>query len=191
MQDISNLRDTIIPKSDQLNADDLIGVSRTIKVTGVSRGNNESPLNVHYAGDDGRPFKPCKTMRRLLIMAWGEDGNTWVNKSMTLYNDPEVRYAGKNVGGIRISHLSDIKGRIEVNLTATRGSKKLYTIEPLVVAEKPPYDEDKFNKGFEAMKAQIQSGKMTTEQVINRCEASGKLSEQQRQAIRELDESEE
>ena len=177
-------------KSDQLNADDLIGVSRTIVVTGVSRGNNESPLNVHYEGDDGRPFKPCKTMRRLLIMAWGENGNDWIGKAATLFTDPDVKYAGKNVGGIRISHLSHIPKRIEVNLTATRGSKKLYTIEPLQIAEKPPYPEDKFNAGFEAMKAQIQGGKMTTEQVINRCEASGKLSEQQRQMIRELDESE-
>lgn len=188
---ISNLRDTIIPKSDQLNADDLIGCSRTITITGVTRGNNESPLNIHYEGDDNRPFKPCKTMRRLLIAAWGEDGNNWIGKSATLFTDPDVKYAGKNVGGIRISHLSDIKKRFEINLTATRGSKKLYTIDVLQPTEKPPYPEDKFNAGFEAMKAQIQGGKMTTEQVINRCEASGKLNEQQRQMIRELDESEE
>lgn len=190
MNDITNLRDTIIPKSDQLNSDDLIGASRTITVTGVGRGNNESPLNVFYDGDDNRPFKPCKTMRRLMILAWGEDGNLWAGRAMTIYTDPEVKYAGKSVGGIRISNMSHITKRIEINLTATRGSKKLYTIDPLQIAEKPPYPTDKFQSGFEAMKAQIQGGKMTTEQVINRCEVNGKLSDEQRQLIRELDESE-
>ena len=31
MNDVSNLRDTIIPKSDQLNADDLVGGPMNIK----------------------------------------------------------------------------------------------------------------------------------------------------------------
>lgn len=52
---------------------------------------------------------------------------------MTLYHDPSVRFGGSEVGGIRISHMSDIEGPIRVNLTATKGKKALHTVEPLVV----------------------------------------------------------
>lgn len=129
--DVSDLSNTIIPKSDQLNADDLIGSPRIIVVTGVSRGNAESPLVINYEYDNGRPYKPCKTMRKLLIHAWGSDGNLWIGRAMQLYNDPKVKWAGKEVGGIRISHLSHIDKQIKVNLTATRGKKQEYLITPL------------------------------------------------------------
>ena len=131
MNDVSNLRDTIIPKSDQLNADDLIAGSMTITVSGVSRGNPENPLVINFQNDNGRPFKPCKTVRKLLVFAWGEDGNQWVGRGMVLYCDPSVKWAGKAVGGIRVSHLSHIPKPLEVNLTATRGKKSLYKINIL------------------------------------------------------------
>lgn len=67
-----NLADTIIPKSDQLNADDLITGSLTVKVTAV-KGSSEpqQPVSIHYEGDNGKPYKPCKSMRRVLVSAWG------------------------------------------------------------------------------------------------------------------------
>lgn len=131
---VKNLRDTIVPKSDQLNSEQLIAGSMTFAVTGVSRCSGaDQPVAISYAADPSRPFKPCKTMRKLLIKAWGEDGESWVGKSMTVYNDPDVKWAGESVGGIRISHLSDIPSdKIEVSLTATRGKKKLYTVLRLV-----------------------------------------------------------
>ena len=185
MLGVENLRDTIIPKSDQLNADDLVGFSRNITVTEVRRGGNEDPVVIHYEGDNGRPYKPCKTMRKLLIYAWGQNGNYWVGKSMTLYCDPSVKWAGKEVGGIRISHLSDIETSLAVNLTATRGSKKLYTIDILQPQEKPYWPQDKFDAAFAKMKASIESGKKTPEQVINQCESQGHLTDDMKQAIRE------
>ena len=95
MSDISNLSDTIVPKSDQLNADQLLGGSMTITVTDVRRGqSDDQPVIVHYQGDEGRPYKPCKTMRKVLIFAWGDDGHAWIGRSMTLYNDPEVKFGG-------------------------------------------------------------------------------------------------
>tara|TARA_R110000850_G_scaffold141997_1_gene264046 strand:- start:241 stop:909 length:669 start_codon:yes stop_codon:yes gene_type:complete len=176
MNDVTNLRDTIIPKSDQLNADDLVGTTMTIMVSGVSRGNDESPLVINYNNDSGRPFKPCKTMRKLLIVAWGENGNEWLGKSMSLYCDDKVKYAGKNVGGIRISHLSHIPKRIEVNLTATRGKKQLYTVN---ILQAVMYPVDQFNKAFEAMKDMVVSGKMTAAQIITKCSQTGTLSDDQ------------
>ena len=187
MNNISNLRDTVIPKSDQLNADDLIGTSRTVTITNVSRGSLESPLNIDFAGSDGRPFKPCKSMRRLMIFAWGEDGQNWIGRSMTLFTDPAVVYAGKAVGGIRISHMSNIAQALSVKLTATRGKKTEYRVEVLQQIEKPAYPADKFNANLPKMGEAITAGKMTTEQVINQCESSGSLTEEQRAEIRAFD----
>jgi hypothetical protein len=43
--DVTNLRDTILAKSDQLNADDIIGTGITITVTAVKRGDSaEQPV---------------------------------------------------------------------------------------------------------------------------------------------------
>lgn len=133
MSDITDLRGTIIPKSDQLNAEQLLAGDTTITVTDVRMGSEDQPVILHYENDEGRPYKPCKTMRKLLIFAWGEDGRQWVGKSMTLYNDQAVRFGGMVVGGIRISHLSHIEREISLSLTATKGKKAQHTILPLEV----------------------------------------------------------
>jgi hypothetical protein len=135
--DVSNLRDTIIPKSDQLNADQLLGGPITITVTEVKRGSPDQPVTIHYQGDGGRPYKPCKSMRKVLIFAWGEDGNQWAGRSMTLYNNPEVSFGGMKVGGIRISHLSHIDKNISLALTSTKGKKNEHTIAKLDVRKSP------------------------------------------------------
>lgn len=131
--DITNLRSTIVPKSDQLNADQLLDGDMTITVTDVRMGNDEQPVILHYKDDQGRPFKPGKTMRKLLIFAWGEDGREWIGKSMTLYNDHAVKFGGMVVGGIRISHLSNIEREISLSLNSTKGKKATHTILPLTV----------------------------------------------------------
>jgi hypothetical protein len=133
MSDISNLSDTIVPKSDQLNSEQLLSGPMTITVTGVKRGDGEQPIVVHYLGENGRPYKPCKTMRKVLIFAWGEDGAKWIGRAMTLYNDVSVKWAGVAVGGIRISHLSHIDKDIQMSLTATRGKKDPVFIRKLEV----------------------------------------------------------
>jgi hypothetical protein len=138
MFDARDLRPTIVPKSDQLNSEQLLTGALTIKVTGVTVTNSaEQPVTIHYEGDDGRPYKPCKTMRKVLILAWGHDGSEWAGKSMTLFHDPAVKFGGQSVGGIRISHVSHLERDIAVALTATKGKKTLHTIKVLKVA-KPP-----------------------------------------------------
>jgi len=140
--DVSALRDTIIPKSDQLNSEQLLGNSITVTVTSVSRGNAEQPVTINYAGDNGRPYKPCKSMRKVLIFAWGDDGRVWVGRSMTLYNDPDVMFGGVKVGGIRISHMSHISSDISISLNATRGKKSQLTVKKIAgqAAENQPVD---------------------------------------------------
>jgi hypothetical protein len=124
MSDISNLRPTIIPKSDQLNADQLLNAELPITVTSVSLSASlDQPVSIHYAGENGRPFKPCKTMRKALIALWGEDGNAWIGRSMLLYCEPTVKWAGEEVGGIRIKAVSHIDCDKMLSLTETRGKK--------------------------------------------------------------------
>lgn len=175
-----DIRAAAAPKSDQLNADDVIGGSMTVTVTAVKAGNKEQPIVIHYEGENGRPYKPCKSMLRALMTAWGDKGADWVGKSMTLFNDPTVTWAGVQVGGIRISHVSHIKSSIAMSLTASKGKRKPYRVDPLVIAAKPEYPEEQFKENLSAMLGAIESGKMTVEQVISRCEQTGTLTEDQK-----------
>lgn len=132
MYEVSDLRATIVPKSDQLNSEQLLGGPITVTVTEVRIGNSdEQPVAIHYIDDGGRPYKPSKTQRKVLLLAWGHDGRAWTGRSMTLYCDPKIKFGGEEVGGIRISHLSDIEREIHVSLTATKGKKAPHVIKRL------------------------------------------------------------
>lgn len=127
--DIHDLRSTIVPKSDQLNADQLVTGPIIITVTDVKVGTSkEQPVTIHYAGDGGRPYKPCLTMRKVLILAWGQDGAAWKGRKMELFHEPSVKFGGEVVGGIRISRMSDIPKDIKVSLAATKGKKVMHEI---------------------------------------------------------------
>jgi len=126
-----DITDTIAPKSDQLNAEDLLAGPRTFTVEKVTAGSAEQPVDIHLMEFPGRPFKPSKTVRRLLVAAWGPEASNYTGRRMTLYRDPAVKFGGMDVGGIRVSHLSDIDKRIQVALTVTRGKRSLFTVEPL------------------------------------------------------------
>lgn len=135
---MSSMADAITPKSDQLNSDDLIAGPITITVTDVKiRSGQEQPVSIHYAGDNGKPYKSCKSMNRVLVTAWGADAKLYVGRSMTLYRDPSVKWGGMEVGGIRISHLSHIDSALTMALTATKGSRKPYTVKPMPAAKEP------------------------------------------------------
>lgn len=134
---MSDLRNTIVPKSDQLNADDLLVSAKTIKVTKVTVTNGEQPVTINYEGDNGKPYKPGKSMRRVLVHLWGPDGNAYVGRSMTLYCDDKVVFGGLAVGGIRISHMSHISKDVTMALTATRAKRTPFTVRPLVIKEPP------------------------------------------------------
>ncbi len=136
-----DLSKTIIAKSDQLNADDLLGGPITITIEDVKQGNADQPIAVFYKGCNGKPWYPCKSMRRALVAIWGNDGKTYAGKSCTLYRDPEVKFGGIKVGGIRVSHMSNIDENVALGLQVTRGSKKLYTVKPLRIEKpQPPAD---------------------------------------------------
>lgn len=129
---MSDMTPVIAAKSDQLNADDLIGGPRTITITRVDvRDTKDQPVSVFYEGDDGKPWKPCKSMSRVLAAAWGTDSKLYPGRSLTLFREPTVKWGGIEVGGIRISHMSHIPEPLLMAITITKGSKKPYRVEPL------------------------------------------------------------
>ncbi len=137
MSDEINMSMTIEPKSDQINADDLTAGSRTITITGIKaqQSSAEQPVAISFEGDKGKPWKPCKSMRRVLVHAWGPDGNAYVGRRLTLYRDDRVMWGGIQVGGIRISHMSDITENMTMPLTVSKAKRAPFTVEPLLEPE--------------------------------------------------------
>ena len=121
---------SIVPKSDQLNAEDLLGGPITVTVTDVKQGTAEQPIAIIIDGER-QPYKPCKTMRKMLVFCWSDQAANWIGKRMTLYADPDVKWAGVAVGGIRISHLSGIESQVMLMLSETKGKRKPIVVKPL------------------------------------------------------------
>jgi hypothetical protein len=131
-----DMKKTIVPKSDQLNADDLIGGAITITITKVSMVGGDQPIAISYEGDNGKPWKPCKGMRRMMVLLWGGDGSVYAGRSMTLFRNEKVKFGGFEVGGIQISHMSHISEAVTVALTASKASRKPFTVRPLEMPKK-------------------------------------------------------
>jgi hypothetical protein len=132
-----DISETIQPRSDQQNYDDYIAGPKTVTVSEVRKGNAEQPVEIHLVEFPGRPFKPSKTVRRVLVSAWGPDASQYAGRRMTLFGDPTVKWAGSQVGGIRVSHLSHIEKPLTLALTETRGKRAKTTINPLPDAPAP------------------------------------------------------
>lgn len=126
-----DIGETVAPKSDQLNAEDLLAGPRTFTIERVTRANGDQPIDIHLVELPGRPFKPCKTMRRVLIAAWGREGDVYAGRRLTLFRDPAVRFGGDAIGGVRISHLSHIDKPLSPVLTVTRGKRAPYAVAVL------------------------------------------------------------
>lgn len=145
-----NISKTITPKSDQLNADDLIGGAITIKIRDVKVLDSEiQPLQVFFEGDNNKPYKPSKGMRRVLIQLWGVEGDNFIGKSLTLYRDENVKFGGDAVGGIRISHASHINEPTRVLETVSKGKRRPITINVLKTSKKALTDIDAAKKALQ------------------------------------------
>ena len=134
-EDNSWLLQTIVAKSDQLNAVDLVGGPITVTIEKVKQtGSKEQPIAIYYTGSGERPYKPCLSMRRVLIACWGIQ--SWNGRQMTLYPDARVTWSGKAVGGIRISHLSHLDAdKKEIQINESRNKKTTWTVERIATSE--------------------------------------------------------
>lgn len=133
-----DLSQTIAPKSDQINAEDFLTGPRTFSIEKVTGGTAEQPINIHLVESPGKPWRPSKTMRRLLVAAWGADGEKYAGRRLTLYRDPAVKFGGDEVGGIKVSHLSHIDKPLKIALTVTRGKRQPHSVAPLLEAAPAP-----------------------------------------------------
>ncbi|WP_372730053.1 hypothetical protein [Nocardioides sp.] len=129
-----DLSNTIQPKSDQLDAIDLLTGDRTFTIERVSRNNDEQPINIHLA-EFPRPWRPGLSMRRVLVACWGADAATYVGRRVTLYCDPDVEFGGAAVGGTRIRALSHMSKAKAVPLLVKRGRSAMFTVKPLADEE--------------------------------------------------------
>lgn len=125
-----DLSASIIPNSSQINADDLIAAPITYTIRDVRQGSAEQPIDILLVETD-RAYRPSKSMRRVLVTAWGANGTAYVGRRLTLYRDPKVRFGSDEVGGIKISHLSHIDKPLTVALTVTRGRRAPHIVQPL------------------------------------------------------------
>ena len=132
MNDMVDMAQFTEAKSDQLNSDDLLAGPRTITITKVTGQDGDQPISIYYEGDNGKPFKPCKTIRRVLLGVWGRYANEYVGRSMTIYRDDKVTFGGLEVGGIRISHMTNIDKETIVVVNKSKGKKVGMKILPLV-----------------------------------------------------------
>lgn len=130
---IIDITRAIAPRSDQLNADDLLAGPRTIRIRDVQVSTGEQPVSVFFDGDESRPWKPSKTAMRCLVAIWGANAAKWIGMSCTIYNDESVTWAGAAVGGIRVSAIEGIASPRTIMLTKTRGKKAAVTIQPLEI----------------------------------------------------------
>ena len=128
---------SIAAKSDQLDAVDLLPGPQTFTIERVSEHNAEQPFNFHLAGFP-RVWRPGKSMRRVIVAAWGGKVANYVGKSLTLYCDPSVEFGGAAVGGTRISHMTGIDKPLKVPLLIKKGRSAVFTVQPLKEAAPAP-----------------------------------------------------
>ena len=123
-----DITETLAPKSDQQGFDDYLTGPRTVTVGAVNVPGGDQPVSVELVEYPGRPFKPNKSMRRVLAAGWGAESSAWVGRRLTLFGNPAVVYGGKAVGGIEIAEMSDLEKPLTIALTATRGKRKNFTV---------------------------------------------------------------
>lgn len=126
-----DLTRSIEPNSSQVNADDLIASDRTVTITGVEAGSAEQPVFVHLQEIPDRTWRPSKSMRRVLVAAWGPEASNYVGRRVTLTRNPDITFGRERVGGIEIAAMSHLDKPLTVALTATRGKRKNFTVQPL------------------------------------------------------------
>lgn len=127
----------LAPKSDQLNADDLIVSNLVIKVTKVivNLQSEAQKIWVHYEGDNGKPWKPSKSMGRVLAEILGGDFTLWTGQYIELFKNKEIMFGKDKCGGIQIAAMSALKNATTVIITTKRGVKSKITILPLLVQQ--------------------------------------------------------
>lgn len=138
---MNDMSQTIVAKSDQINAADLIGNKRTITIKEVRiKAGEDQPVTILIEGDK-KAFRPCLGVRRLMVRVWGPDASKYIGESMTLFCDPKVTWAGKEEGGIRVSNMTGLNEEIIEYMRTSRTATKPYKIQPLSIGQQQQHEQ--------------------------------------------------
>lgn len=128
---MNDFQAVLAPKSDQINAQDLLAGDMTITIQAVKvTPGTEQPVSIRFDGSD-KVWRPCKTTGRILMAAWGPDTSVYAGRSVQLYLDPEVKWGGMKVGGIRIRAMSHIDGELRLALAESKQNRKIVVVKPM------------------------------------------------------------
>lgn len=132
MSNAQALQQALAPKSDQLNADDLITTNKTIVISGVNINlGSEQKIIINYHGDNGKPWKPSKGMGRVLTEILGGDPDQWAGQTVELFRNKEIRFGKEKCGGIQICGMSAVRNVTTLLITTSKGKKSSITINPI------------------------------------------------------------
>ena len=138
-----DITDALAPKSDQLDAVELVA-PRTFTIdTGSRLGNREGQAVVEVRlVDFPRVWRPSKGMLDAIVAVWGTNAKEWAGNQITLYNDRDVTFGKDKVGGIRIAAMTGIDKPTTVQIRGRgQGARKQpWRIEP-IAASTPPQPE--------------------------------------------------
>ena len=187
-----NIREFITIKSDRMNYEDFITgpQSFTIERLGKKNDQGNDRLLIFMKGRPDTPFWVPKGMAKCLAnpSGWGNAPfSEWIGRSMTLFGEPTVVYGGKELGGVRISHISHIDAPYTTKISLRRGVRIDYEIQKMA-SDLPVaalYSAEKFDTALPAMLSTIKSGKMTLMQVIARCQQTGTLTADQLRQLKQ------
>lgn len=153
----------LAPKTDQIDATDLIGSPpQVFTIAAVSENNSEladqQPVNIRLV-ETSLWWRPSKGMLRVLADNWGKDVSKWVGRQVELYGDPEVYFGKEKRGGTRISRLSHIDSSKTTLINPRGGRGAYFTVKPLPTTAPPPTPDA--NPERTALLAQIKEAATT------------------------------
>jgi hypothetical protein len=126
-----DLSQTTQPNSLQVNADDLIGGAVIVQIEDVIAGDEDQPVHIRLREFPGRTYRPSKSMRRVMVSAWGKEASVYAGRQLELFRNAEIKFGRDVVGGIQISRMSHLDKPLSVALTVSRGKRSAFTVHPL------------------------------------------------------------
>ncbi len=133
-----------------------------------------------------KPYVPCVTEAKKLVMVFGVDHSLWKGRVMRLYVNPDVTVGGAGVGlvkvgGIQIKAVSGIEKRMTGFMTGARGKRVAWYIDPLPIkqgAKVLAAKEDHFEKVYALFLA------AENEEMLNKAKEAGKaLTDEQKRGL--------
>lgn len=89
-------------KADQLKGREMTCTICDCRAEQVGRGEDQSEKLVVYFQEIDQGLVLNKSNLSYLIGALGDETEMWIGKRVTVYHDPNVMFAGRRVGGLRV-----------------------------------------------------------------------------------------